>query len=294
MSRDILDASDRRYSYSADGVRKTCEAKYCYKYILGIEKDADASDDAAAFKFGKAFHEVCEHTNHEKRLYTQQMLTKALFDNNVDAEEAPKVYACLMNYFTLHTASRLSCIGIELEISNDWYVGYIDAIMADANGNWWIVDLKTSGLVVEQLFARLHRDTQLNMYAHFAAMVAEKLKIPLEKFAGCRYRVVTKPRTVPKPGEGYEAYASRANVETYDIEVPYELLSTEEAYNDIYEGSLLAKQITLANCKKNRSKCLDWNRPCEYWSQCHGKTYSACLAAAKVFNTKTINDRTKK
>lgn len=293
MSRDILDVSDRRYSYSADGVRKTCEAKYCYKYTLGINKDSDAEEDASALTFGKCFHTVCEHTNHEARLFTPDILTRAAFEGQVNGENCTKVFACLKSYYQLHAASKLKCIGVELEIGNEEYIGYIDAIMADANGNWWIVDLKTSGMVVESLFARLHMDTQLNLYAAFAYQVADKLKVPLEKFAGCRYRVVSKPRTVPKAGEGYESYAARANVETYDVEVPLDVLNPREALEEILDGRAKAKEITVTNCKKNRANCIFYNRPCEYFSQCHGKTYTECVAATKVFTTKTMNDRTK-
>jgi len=293
MSRDILDVSDRRYSYSADGVRKTCEAQYCYKYTLGIEKDADAEEDAAAFRFGKAFHQVCEHTNHEARLFNMDILSRAAFENHVNTEDATKVFACLQSYYQLHAASKLQCIGIELEIGNEEYVGYIDAVMADANGNWWIVDLKTSGMVVESLFARLHMDPQLNLYAAFASQIAEKLKIPLEKFVGCRYRVVTKPRTVPKTGESHATYAARANVETYDIEVSRSDMDPQAALYEILEGREKAKAISVHTFRRNRANCLSWNRPCNYWSNCHGKTFTECVASAKVFTTKSMNDRTK-
>jgi hypothetical protein len=42
----------------------------------------------------------------------------------------------------------------------------------------------------------------------------------------------------------------------------------------------------------NYSKCLEWNRPCEYWSACYGKTYTECANEAVVFDHNDMIDRT--
>lgn len=299
MAREILDLSDRRFSYSASNVLKSCEKQYCFKYILGVEKDADIEDDAAALRLGKTFHTVCELTNHDARKFNTNMLTKAAFDNCLNTEDTIKVYSCLKSYFNLHSKSKLECVGIELEIGDENLVGYIDAVMSDCNGNWWIADLKTSGLVLDTLFARLHKDVQLNLYAAHAEQVVAKInatadrKLDLAKFQGCRYRVVAKPKTTPKMGESFEAYATRAAPEAYDVVVPIELMNPKEALEEIRELHKKAKEVTLDNSRCNRQNCIQWNRPCDFFSQCHGKTFTECKESAQVFTTKTMIDQTK-
>jgi hypothetical protein len=299
MARDILDLSDRRFSYSASNVLKSCEKQYCFKYVLGVEKDTDIEDDAAALRFGKAFHTVCELTNHDVRKFNTSMLTKAAFDNCLNTEDTTKVYACLKSYFDLHSKSKLECVGIELEIGDENLVGYIDAVMADRNGNFWICDLKTSGLVVDTLFARLHKDPQLNLYCAFAEQVVEKInaasnrKLDIKKLQGCAYRVVAKPRTTPKTGESFEAYAARAAPEAYDVYIPIDKMDPESALREIRELQTKAKAITLDNSRCNRANCVQWQRPCDFFSQCHGATFTECKESAKVFTTKNQIDQTK-
>jgi len=299
MARDILDVSEKRFSYSASNVLKSCERMYAFRYTLGVEKDADIDDDAAALRFGKAFHSVCELTNHDVRKFNTSMLTKAAFDNCLNTEDTTKVYACLKSYFDLHSKSKLECVGIELEIGDENLVGYIDAVMADRNGNFWIVDLKTSGLVVDTLFARLHKDVQLNLYAAHVEQVVAKInatadrKLDLAKFQGCRYRVVAKPRTVPKTGESFEAYATRAAPEAYDVYIPIDKMDPESALREIRELQTKAKAITLDNSRCNRANCVQWQRPCDFFSQCHGATFTECKESAKVFTTKNQIDQTK-
>jgi hypothetical protein len=178
-------------------------------------------------------------------------------------------------------------------------VGYIDAVMKDRNGNWWIVDLKTSGLIVDTLFARLHKDVQLNLYAAHVEQAMQIInngranKLEMSKFQGCRYRVVAKPRTTPKTGESFEAYATRAAPEAYDIVIPIELMNPKEALIEILELRKKAAEVTLDNSKCNRNNCIQWNRPCDFFSQCHGKTFTECKESAQVFTTKNMVDQTK-
>jgi hypothetical protein len=292
MAREILEVSDRRFSYSAAGMLKTCEKQYAMKYILGVEKDPDSDEDATALRFGKAFHKVCEDTLHDYRNFNMDMLDRACFDNNLDTQAKTKVYACLKSYWALHAASNLICRGLESEIGDDNFVGYVDAVLIDSQGFWWVTDLKTSGMIVDSLFARLHKDPQLNFYGAFAGQLAEKFKLEMSKFAGCRYRVVSKPRAEPKPGESLQSYVSRANVETYDIEIPISLMNFQEAYESMVADREKAAAMTLENAKCNRQNCLIWNRPCPYWSQCHGKTFTECKDSVRVFTTKTMCDRT--
>lgn len=290
---EILQEIDKKISYSAMSMLRKCRRKAYLKYKLHVPKDPDYTDDAVALRFGSAFHKVCELTKHEKSLFTMDIFNTACKEQNLELEDVFKVYACLMSYYKLHTVSRLRCIGLEMEVSNDDIVGYIDAILLDSNGFWWICDLKTSGMLVQSLFARLHRDPQLNLYANFAGQVALKYGLATEKFAGVRYRVVTKPKHVPKTGESFDAYSLRAAPEMYDVEVNAGELDYTEAFEDLMQAKVEMDSLSSETAICNRQSCIDYNRPCEYWSRCHGKTFTECRDSVKVFTLSNINDRTK-
>lgn len=299
MAREILEVSDRRFSYSASNVLKSCQRQYVLKYTLGVEKDPDVEDDATALRFGKAFHTVCEWTNHDVRKFTVALMTKAAFENCLNTEETTKLYACLKSYYDLHSKSKLECIAIELEVGDEDIVGYVDAVMEDRNGNFWIVDLKTSGLVMETLFARLHKDPQLNLYAAYVNQAMAIInngrakKLELSKFQGCRYRVVAKPKTVVKTGESYDSYAARAKPAAYDVVIPIHKMDPEAALREIKAAAAEAAALTLDNSKCNRANCLSWNRPCDFWSQCHGDTFTTCKDNAIVFTSENMSDQTR-
>lgn len=288
----LLTENDRRHSYSASQMLATCERKYYYKYILGVAQDADAVDDPRALLFGKTFHKVCEDTQHDGSQFKMEMLDRAAFENNLEAEDKFGVYACLVSYYSIHKTSKLFVRAIESEIGDDTFVGYVDAILMDINGNWRICDLKTSGMIVEQLFARLHKDPQLNFYGAYAGQLAEKYGLDLSRLVGCSYRVVQKSRSKPKAGESMAAYAARVAPEAYSIEVPIEMMNFQESYENMVMSQQKGKSLTFETAKCNRKNCLDWNRPCEYWSQCHGKTYTECKDSAKVFTKSTMIDLT--
>jgi hypothetical protein len=290
---EILEVIEKKISYSGMSMLRKCRRKAYLRYKLRVERDADLEDDALALRFGSAFHKVCELTQHEKTRYTQQILNECCKAESLEYEEVAKVYACLMSYYRLHTASRLRCIGLEMEVSNEFILGYIDAILVDTNGFWWICDLKTSGMIMESLFARLHRDPQLNLYANFAGQVAQKFNLDTSKFSGVRYRVVSKPRSAPKIGESLDAYSLRAAPEMYDVEVNAAELDYVEAFEDLMQAKQELDSLSLETAQCNRSACLEYNRPCEYWSQCHGKTYTECKESVRVFTLKNIVDRTR-
>lgn len=282
-----------RFSYSASNMANKCKRKWFLKYIMKAPFDADVSDDALALREGKAMHQVLEFSLRDAANYKEEYLIQATKDNELDTESMFRVYACLYSYYRLHAPSCLQVVGTEIEVGDENFVGYIDSIMADRNGYFWLEDTKSSGMVMETLFSRLEQDTQLNLYAYYAFQVAEKLKLPLAKFAGVRYRVVQKPRIVPRSGETFKDYAKRADCKAHDVEIPLAALDPEVAYRQ--HMALRAEMVGLTEEQAcpNRQSCIDYNRPCEYWSHCHkGKTHSECKSSVRVFTYANMNDRT--
>ena len=112
-------------------------------------------------------------------------------------------------YSELHKKSSLTVIGCEDEVGDDYTIGFIDAIMVDSAGYYYITDLKTAGRFDNNLLARLKRDSQLNLYSYFRNQIEEKYGLDPKKFAGILYRVTQKVSRVKKASESLEDYVNR-------------------------------------------------------------------------------------
>lgn len=294
-----------RLSYSACCQLQSCQKQFYLQRIAKVAKDSDVTDDATALTYGKCYHRVLELTRH-----SQANFTMPLFDS-VIKEHFPEVvsdgfltvtgdnkelqygvYACLQSYYELHAKRKLELVGVEVEIGTEnEMLGYVDAVLQDSYGFWWVLDLKTSGLVQEPLFARLHTDPQLNLYAAYAWQLCNKLDLDPEKFAGCRYCVVVKPRIAIK-NDTIEAYAARVKPKIFDVEIPAFKLNPQVVMQHYKELNVVADSITTDNALRNYSACLTYNRPCDYWSHCHGNIYTNCVQEASAFTCDNIIDRT--
>jgi len=283
-SRDI---ADTRLSYSSMTTIKTCEQKYYFYKVMGLEKDPDFEDSFEAFNYGKAFHYINEKTLHAfpiTRSVFETLLVFAQTEFDLDNESKLKLKASLLRYWELATRSEIEPVpgGIELMVSNPEYVGYLDAVMWDKDSNWWIVDLKTAGMLDKGTIAQLGQDLQLNLYAYFAPQIAEKLKLDVTKFKGCRYRVTLKSRAAYGKKDTDETFVKRvmASIKTYDFIVDKSELDPEYFYAEFLQSHQLTKDFRAKASppQKNFKACFNYFRPCEYWSNCHkGETFSHAL-----------------
>lgn len=259
-------------SYSSACTLQACEQKYVYRKVLQTAVDFDAIIDKESFRFGKAFHKIMEDNKHKRIKILQRKLDTIIPEFDLTyADHAHVLYACCQAYWDLHEASELEVVGVEVPIETQNFVGFVDAVMKDKNGYWWIVDLKTSSYADTAMFKRLSFDPQLNLYVFHAQKVAEALGLNMDKFAGARYRTVQKPRLQLGKNETYETYSQRIQSKAFDIGIPKDCLSPVETM--IQHNILLQRAITLSQGitpTKNRSNCYMYNTPCEYWSKCHG------------------------
>jgi hypothetical protein len=297
MHKVKVPIESRKFSYSACGVYQSCQRKYLLKYILQVDQDSDVEDDGAALRFGKAMHSLLELYKHDYRLMGKEEFKKAhekIMEENliVDQEITTQILACVVTASELHLRSKLIVAGIETEIGDEDIIGYVDLTVADSHGHWWITDLKSSGLVLDSLFARLHKDPQLSLYAHYAQMLAEKLKLDINKFQGVRYRVVQKPKTKPKMGESVSAYRTRADILCHEVIISKEMLPTDDQHRKMKKLKEESKRLTEETAEKNVNNCVQFFRPCEFWSQCYGATYTECLNKLPRFTQKNISDQT--
>lgn len=261
-------------SYSSSSLLINCEERYAHYKIKKTPIDSDASRDTSAFSLGSAFHKVLEDTMHT-RLDIDKNVTEACREHKV--MEKSLVKAMVEVYLDMHELSGLECVFCEMEIKDQYLIGYIDAVLKDITGKWWITDLKTASRFSTDNANRLPRDTQLNLYAHFAPRVAEALDLDLDKFSGVRYRTTTKAKLKQKKTESTEEYVERlkSGITSYDISIPKENMDVEGTWERHISNFNRAKELFEgATPKRNLTYCSSYFRPCEYWSQCHGVNFT--------------------
>jgi len=262
---------DTRLSYSSFTLLSNCEQKYWHYKVNNTDPDSDIEESTAAFDVGKTFHEVLEHSNHEDKDILR-LLDKScnLYDTN---GSKLMIRAMLEKYLAMNKLSGLKAIHCELGISDPRTIGFIDVIMEDSLGYWWIVDLKTSGRWMPSILARLPMDMQLNLYASFRKGIAATLDLDLKKYAGCRYRVTTKTTIKQKAKESDEAYLNRmkGSIKSFDIIIPKKAMSpnmVSELHAEAHNRSLALRHGEIPT--RNYSYCESYMKPCKYWSRCHG------------------------
>ncbi len=279
-------------SYSSEGIFETCQRKFCFNRW----KVPTDPSDKIHFAVGKAFHLVNEWTRHGEHCEhtleaIRPLICKAMAEESITAEivEYPRQAAMLLQYWKLHKASGLTCAALEMKIGDEWETGFIDAVMQNNVGHWWIVDLKTAARFDDSMPPRLGKDPQLLKYASYKEDVAEKCGLNVDDFQGCLYRVTTKTKIAVKvheagPEGSWESYVARAGVSTYEVAVVLkesDIIEQEEisAQNVRAARSLLAHGIPKANYRK----CYDYFSPCEYFSKCFGKTFAELKEEVVVF-----------
>lgn len=274
----------KKMSYSSQGVLQNCEQEYWHYKVNQTKPDPDY-EDSDAFGFGKAFHEVLEKSKHNA--FHKEHLIEAMETHEVDASDMGPLMAMGKRYLKLHKLSGLKVIKCEFQIETREYVGYIDMIMVGADGSWWIGDLKTTSRFDEKnLPPRLAKDAQLNVYSYFAEDIARGLELDPDKFMGCRYRAITKPKIVQKGKETPEEYADRvsdSHVEVYDIEVPREFMNPKEAWDSIVISQSRSLELQAGEVpRRNYKGCINYFKPCKYFSQCHGRTFTEAGNMVKI------------
>lgn len=267
---------DTRLSYSSGEVVANCSQKYFHKKIASTPFDPDYRDDYDAFNIGKAFHLVQEKLRHSGNP-DRKLVLRACKVNKCE-ESTALVHAMCLKYSKLHKKIGLECVATEFEISNEKFVGFVDVVLKDKKGNWWVVDLKTASRIMPSKIARLSSDVQLNLYSYFYKEIATMFKLNPEKFKGARYRVTTKSDISQARGEGYVDFVKRiyTRVNSYEVVVPREVMTLDKTFKMHLKNHDLTMKLRDGRVKPkpNYGYCDSYFKPCEYWSQCHGDTYS--------------------
>lgn len=270
-------------SPSSMALYQSCARKYFYKKIDGRKPDDDVDQDVEALNIGSAFHKVLEDTRHYLKDLSYQTVLKVATDHAV-ADAAPMIFAMLSHYKAMHEASGLAVVACEVEVETKEFFGIVDVILKDLENNWWIGDMKTaSSYNPAALHPTLGRHPQLNLYAFHAAHIGASWGLEPNKYRGCRYRLTTKSKLIRKRDEELGAFIGRVSnvVKSYDFPVLKEAMDPEGIY-DLH--TRVREEIDIsgklqANFLQNFGNCMQYYRPCDFWSACHGKNCSQMRGA---------------
>lgn len=269
---------DTRLSHSSANLLRSCERRYWHYKINKTEVDSDYNKDMQSFAVGKVFHQVLEDHDHKKPEKIVSIIEEACKEHNCDDEHIPMLHAMLLRYYEEHKKKGLEVVHCEYKIGTEDTIGFVDVVMKDADGGWYIVDLKTYKSLYFVKAANLTRDYQLNLYAAHKDVIAEGLGLKTVDFKGCILRVVTKPSLKQRSTESYVEYVSRMkeSAKFEDYVVPSMYLAEQEIFEShyaLYEKSLeMRKWDKKGSC--NFNNCFAYNSPCPYYSQCHGNTFT--------------------
>jgi hypothetical protein len=276
-----------KLSVSSFKLLQACEKKYWHHKVAGTKHDSDY-EEGDFLGFGKAFHEVLEKTNHTD--WNEKLLMEAMINHSVNGEERMLLEVMLKKYVQYHKASGIKVVKCELGIETNMTVLYIDAIgiSFDATGKpvgWWIIDLKTASTHSESILAQLPNDSQMNHYSSFAddvEIAVEEIKgLP---FLGCRYRQVIKSKAGTMHG-------LEKGVRVLDIEIPVEVLSTEEfkkLFSTVHDRAVQLHQGEAP--VNNFQNCMSYFKPCQFFSQCHGSIFTKAKNKVRVHTLDTIQN----
>ena len=262
-------------SHSSANLLLSCEQKYYHHKIARTSADPDY-EDGDALVVGKAFHHVLEVTNHKK--------PKSIRDHLEKYEPLPDhyynlVHAMLIKAYRIQKLIGLEVVACEVELATEQFLGYVDAIMKEKNGNWWIVDFKTAATFNYNTANLLHRDPQMSLYAFYRHLLAEIVGLDPDKFQGTRWRVVTKSKAKQRGDESDADFVKRLvdkSIKAFDIPIPYNMEAVAE--RGFLHSRLVTRAKKLADGDatpiKNYGNCFAYFKPCKFFSQCHGQTFS--------------------
>lgn len=301
MMEEIIDSPERersgpgQLSYSTGKDALSCEYRFYLERAARVPYDKDLPVDTYAFRFGTAVHAVMERTLYDYRAHQKQFITDAVLAEGLEEDDFYKVFACCQSLYREHSASGLKILKCETKISGATTFGYIDAVGVDRAGRWWIMDLKTTSWFQALTPLRLRRDPQLCIYAAHAADVAAELELDVEDFAGVAYRVVTKPKAQPKPLERLSEYAARTKVQTRTVYIHRAYLDVSQVLREHNKNrdrceAILSGEIPESQIRRNLNACVDYNKPCKFWSKCYGASYTDCLAQIVISEPDNLID----
>jgi len=256
------------YSYSASALKTLtrCQKKFWHTYINKTQKDIGWSSPDY-YRFGSALHKILETVRWDYKGCTQDLIMKTAEDYNLDEEDAAKIAAMLRCIFAWFIDSKYKIIGCEIKFDTNIYHGVVDIILEDAEGHWYIADLKSASHIDENLPSLLISDVQMCIYHEASEKIAREIHLDINKYKGLLYLQCKKPLERLKKGEDYISLTQRCT----SLINPIYIDTTKRIPVTAYESLIEQAEEGIALC--NTNACIEFHNPCEYFSSCHGKEY---------------------
>lgn len=280
-------------SPSSMNLLNTCEQKFAHYKVYETPYDLDYIKNSEGADIGSTIHRTLE-------LFKWKYDPKAtgIILNQLNKYELMDKYLLVLAMYKklceFHKLSRLKIIHIELSIEKDKFLGYADLIVRDAK-KWYILDLKNKhpAFWTDKQRALLPRDVQLSLYAKHYTDIANALELDSDRFGGCIYRVATKPQIKQGAKEKDEKYLERLieRVNVEDVYIPVENMEIGTLWGE-YETAY-DRYLELKNGespKRNYANCIQYNKACEYFSNCHGINFSDASKKIKVKTFKSLKE----
>ena len=252
-----------KLSQSSAAMYLSCQRKWKL-YASKTDKDPDWRK-GKALRFGAAYAECQEEFRDNWKLMTTQKIIRIAERNDLDINDAAKLMACLRTYFA-NVKEGDVVEKVELTLDHPMLSGRIDkTILRD--GKRYIGEDKTASEINPALPTILLTDPQLCVYA--------ECQEQFEADGGIIYRVVSKPKEKRKKEESWEAFTQRCKCEFLELVIPFESLQIKEALGRIQViADEIDSKVKLEEFPQNFRNCEMFGSGCEYYSRCHGKTFS--------------------
>jgi len=268
-------------SPSSFGEFSSCQRKYFYRKVMKYDNDPDFPEDNEPFQVGKAFHQVLENRKHQLSGLTLKEVALVAASEGIEDEETwAMIYAMLGAYKKVFDKQGLKVAGCEVQLTSGNFMGFVDVVLHDDSGNWWIGDMKTVGVWSDSTIQTLPSHPQLNLYAKHRELVAYATGLDETKFMGVAYLATTKSRLKKKAKESLEEFIGRLSesVKSVWVFIPNSVLLIREVSDshalaagfidsysrEEYEGKFV----------RNYGNCMAYFKPCQFYSRCHTRLFT--------------------
>lgn len=268
-------------SPSSFGEFSSCQRKYFYRKVMKYANDPDCPEDNEPFQVGKAFHQVLENRKHDLNgLTLKEVALVAAAEGIQDEEVWAMIYAMLGAYKKVFDKQGLKVAGCEIQISSDNFMGFVDVILHDDSGNWWIGDMKTVGTWSDSTIQTLPSHPQLNLYAKHRELIAYATNLDPKKMLGVAYLATTKSRLKKKAKESLEEYVGRLSesVKSIWVFIPNSVLLIKEVSEAHAAAAGFISKVGSAEHEslfdRNYGNCMSYFKPCQFYSRCHTRLFT--------------------
>lgn len=239
-----------------------CQRKYWHNRIGKTDHDVDFQQPSH-LDFGLAYAECHRLFGESPKTMTSAEIIRVCEEHGLDINKAAQLMAVLRKHYATFEVGKV--IARDQWLEHNVLVGKISKLVV-IEGKTWIVEDESVYDTNMALRDTLKLDTQLCLYAACQ-----------EQFSadGIIYRTVTKPKQRRKKEESWQDYTQRCECDALEVRFSFDEIDVKGCLDRI-EG--IRKEIEGKESQElfvlDTKNCLQFQSPCQYYSRCHGKTYT--------------------